>query len=240
MNNMTPQLKHSLPFLAALFISLINVFAQPRLTSIALFSADPSGNYFGPDLWDTQPGNNSNQGYFNVWIQSGGIFLSGPLDSQTQPNITLSSGVNSFTLNADPGADYSQFGISLFFNGSATPAISAFGPMQATPGLHSFAADGAGSTPGLAIGSRVPGAGTLSFVSGGEVITLTDYFWATPSVYNQDLVGEYSTGANGQPDFVGGITLSVIPVPEPGVPVLAIGLLTGMIMIRRRMRTRRS
>ncbi|HUA38934.1 MAG TPA: hypothetical protein VMA35_11135 [Candidatus Sulfopaludibacter sp.] len=234
---MNHHLKYSLPFLAALFIPLTNISAQPQLTSIVVFSTDSSGDNVAPDLWDTQPGNNSNQGYFDVWIQSGGIFLNGPLDSQAQPNISLSSGVNSFTLNADPGSDHSQFGISLFFNGAATPSISAFGSMLTAQGPHSFAADSAASTPGLAIGSSVPGAGTLSFISGGELITLTDFFWATPSVYNQDLVGQYSTGANGLPDYVGGMTLSVTPVPEPGMPLLAIGLLAGVIMICRRMRT---
>jgi hypothetical protein len=159
------------------------------------------------------------------------------LESEVQPNIPLSVGANSFTLNADPGVDVSLIGISLFFNGASTPSISAFGPMLTAPGPHNFVADGAVATPGLPSASLVPGAGALSFVSGGELVTLTDFFWATPSIYNQDLVGTYSTGADGLSDYVGGITVSVISVPEPQVALWAIGLLAGLTMVCRKTRT---
>jgi len=236
--NMTLHFNRSLALLATLFASLINISAQPRLTSIDVFTTDSSGTYTGPDIWDTQPGNNYNPGHFDIWIQSSGIFLNGPLDVQVQPDISLPVGESTFALNANPGADYALIGISLFFNGASTPAISAFGPMLTTPGAHSFAADGAMNTPGLSSYSLVPGAGTLSFVSGSELVTLTDFFWATPSVYNQDQVGYFSTGADGQWDYVGGITLSVVPVPEPQVPLLVTGLLAGLATIRRKERTR--
>lgn len=215
----------------ALSIPLANASAQVYLTGVEVFSTDSSGNWTGPDIWDTYSGGN-----YEIWIQSGGVFLNGPSDPQVQPNIQLASGVQSFALNADPGSDWSSFGINLFFNGAVTPSISAFGPMLTAAGPHSFAADGAAITPGIPNTTRVPGSGTLSFVSGGQLVTLTDFYWATPSVYNQDLVGEYSTGADGQMDYVGGVSLSVTPVPEPEALCWSTDLVLAALMICRKMK----
>ncbi|SPE55039.1 hypothetical protein SBV1_2020003 [Verrucomicrobia bacterium] len=82
----------------------------------------------------------------------------------------------------------------------------------------------------------IPAAGALSFVLDGEQIKLTDFYWALPSVYNQDQVGPYSVGPDGVPDFVGGITFSVTQVPEPGLALWALGLLTTAIAIRSKLR----
>jgi hypothetical protein len=64
--------------------------------------------------------------------------------------------------------------------------------------------------------------------------TLTDFFWATPSVYHLDQVGTTTTGANGIQDYIGGITLEVTPVPEPHGSLWLISLLAmGTAMVRR-------
>jgi hypothetical protein len=222
---------------AALSLSLANASAQVSLTDVVVFGASSTGNWFGqPDVFVTR--SNSN---FNVWIQSGasgGPFLNGPSNNLAQPNISLSSGLTTFRLLADPGADNGYFGINLFFNGSSTPSISAYGPMMTGPGSHSFSADSAQNTPmpfpGADSGYTFPGAGTLSFVSGSQLITLTDFYWAKQSVNNLDLVGQYSTGADGATDYVGGITLSVTSVPEPHLSLWAFGCLAGMMVYRNR------
>lgn len=169
---------------------------------------------------------------------SGGPFLNGPSNAAVQPNISLSSGLNAFRLLWEAGSDNGHFGISLFFNGSSTPSITTFAPMLTAPGTHNFAADSAANTPmpvpGVNNGYAFSGAGTLSFVSGSQMITLTDFYWATPSVNNLDLVGASSTGPDGIADYVGGITLSVTTVPEPHMSQWAFGCLAGMMVYRNR------
>ena len=56
------------------------------------------------------------------------------------------------------------------------------------------------------------------------LITLT-VFGATPSVFGSDLVGQATTGADGELDYVGGIALSVTQVPEPSATILGFGML---------------
>lgn len=228
---MTAQFNRTLLLIAALVLPLVSASGQTYLTDITIFSADAGGNWVGPDIWETRYQEN-----FDIWIQSGapgGPFLNGPTSATAQPNISLPLGVSTFTLLAEPGADSSLFGINLFFNGSVTPSISAFGPMLSAPGPHSFLADGAPVTA-APVGPTLPGAGTLSFVSGNELIALTDFFWATPSAYNLDLVGGFSTGPDGNNDYVGGITFSVTSVPEPQLSLWAVGLLAGMMAVHRR------
>jgi len=218
---MTSKLARSLVIPAASILSLATASAQVNLTDMVAFGADATGSFAGqPDVTDTRPNGN-----FINWIQngaSGGAFLNGPTDTAAQPNISLSLGVHSFRILSAPGIDNPNFGINLFFNGSQYPSISAFGPMLTSAQQpHIFAADGAAVTPqAFPPNGNLPGAGTLSFVSGNELVTLTDFYWATPSVYGLDLTGQFSTGADGQLDYVGGITLNVTAVPEPQAPAL--------------------
>ena len=203
---------------AALAVTLARASGQVQLTDVALFSADANGNYVGPDIWVTRP-----DGSFIVWIESGapgGRFLNGPTSSNAQPNISLPPGTSTFTIVTAPGADFGSFGINLFFNGSSTPSISATGPMLTALGQqHVFSADNALSTPGPVTPApnerTVTGAGTLSAVVGNELVTLTDFYVATPSVYSLDQAGGLSTGPGGSDDYVGGITFTVKTVSGP-------------------------
>jgi hypothetical protein len=202
--------------------------SQVRLTDVVVFGTDANGNWFNqPNVWETRPGGN-----FNNWIQSGaegGPFVNGPSDAAVQPNLSLTLGDNSFRLFGKPGAPIGYFGINLFFDGAETPSISAFGPMLVrSTSQHIFAADGAPNTPrpipSFNTGYLFPGANSLSFVSADQVITLTDFYWASPSVYSLDLTGELSTSPDGANDFVGGITLAITPVPEPHALLWVVGL----------------
>lgn len=222
-------LKKTLLLTVATQLSVISAFSQLQLTDVVVFSTTSSGTWTTPDTWETRPGGN-----YNVWIQSAssGLFLNGPSDGSVQPNITIPGGSSSFRLFGAPGLDAGYFGINLFFNGSTTPSISAFGPMSTTTGSHSFIANSATQTPksvpGFLTGYFFPGAGALSFTQGGQTITLTDFYWAKQSVYGLDLTGQSAVGADGSLDYVGGITLSV--VPEPQVAFLAFaGLACGVL-----------
>jgi hypothetical protein len=229
---MNTQFSRTLLLTATLALTLASASGQIQLTDITLFSADAAGNYTGPDIWETQP-----TGNFIVWIQSGapgGPFLNGPTSANAQPNISIPLGTSSFTLMSAPGSDFDSFGINLFFNGSLTPSISATGPMLTSQGeQHTFSPDNASDTPAPGNGI-VPGAGTLSTEFGNELVTLTDFYLATPSVYNLDQAGEYSTGPAGSDDYVGGITFSVTSVPEPQWSLWAISLLAGVTAMHRR------
>jgi hypothetical protein len=70
------------------------------------------------------------------------------------------------------------------------------------------------------------------------MISLTDFFYAAPSVYNVDLVGGFQVGPDGQNDNVGGITFSVTSVPEPQLSLWLMGLLAvaGVLAVHRRAR----
>lgn len=227
----TMQLSRTLLLISAFVIPLGSASGQTYLTDITIFSADAAGDWVGPDIWTTRP-----NGTYDIWIQSGvpgGPFLNGPTSAASQPNISLPLGVYTFTLLGEPGADYTQFGINLFFNGSLTPSISAYGTMLTAPGQpHVFAANNSPSTA-APIGPTTPGAGMLNSIIGSELVTLSDFFYATPSVYNLDMVGGYSTGPDGVNDYVGGITFSVTPVPEPQLSLWVFGLLATTIAVHR-------
>jgi len=209
-------IKKTVLFAAVAQAAAFCAFSQVQLTDVVVFSTTSSGTWTNPDTWETRPGGN-----FNVWIQGGapgGPFLNGPTDSAVQPNISLSAGTNSFRLFGAPGLDAAYFGINLFFNGSSTPSISAFGPMSTSTSVHTFTANSATQTPktipGPLTGYVFPGAGTLSFTQGGQTITLTDFYWAKQSVYSLDLTGASSVGSDGALDYVGSITFTIVPEPH--------------------------
>jgi len=184
---MTNRLKCALILAGTLLVPFTHATGQNVLTDITVFGCDSSGSYGGIDVWVTRP----SSFIAAVFIQSGasgGPFLNGPDNAHVQPSISLSLGTPSFRLLGDPGENSPYFGINLFFNGSTTPSISAFAPMLTSPGSHSFLADSSPNTSGPPDVGTVHGAGSLSFGSGGQHITLTDFYWAEPSVYNLDEV----------------------------------------------------
>jgi len=219
---MTNQNRCSLFIVGALLLGAGRASAQNNLTDISVFGSDSSGSYTGFDVWGTRPSTR----YFGIFIQSGasgGPFLNGPDNAHVQPNIPLSPGSSAFRLFADPGVDSPYFGINLFFNGSSTPSISAYAPMLTSQGgAHTFSANSSPNTVGE-LEVHEPGSGALSFTANGERITLTDFYWAAQSVYNQDQVSRFTTGADGMTDYVGGIQFSVTQVPEPGLALWALG-----------------
>ena len=122
-----------------------------------------------------------------------------------------------------------------------TMASSAFGPMLTAVGPHTFSANGAANTGGplgIPFDPLIPGAGTLSFISGGQQITLTDFYWANQGVNALDLIGQTSVGPDGTLDYVGGITLSVTAVPEPQVSLYVLSAVAGTAVMSWRRRRR--
>lgn len=209
------------------------VHAQPRLTDITIFSTDASGNEIGYDVWDTMP-TNSVPDTYNIWIKGASGFLNGPSSAQAQPNLALSPGANSFGIFAFPGFETASYGVNLFFNGSTNPSISAFAPLMTSAGPHSFSVDSSSTTlavgpfgsDGISPSQIIPAAGTLSFTYGGEQITLSDYFWEAPQVNNINVVQPWAAlpDPGGNSDNVGGLTLTVTTIPEPGTSLWLLAL----------------
>jgi hypothetical protein len=234
---MLPKIKNYILISSFSLLPLCMSAAPVQLTDITVFSADSTGTFFQEQVWETRPNEN-----FVAWIQqgeSGGPFLTGPANANAQPNISLSSGANGFRLLATQALSHTDtiFGINLFFNNSLTPSISAYATMRTNTGSSSFVADHSTFTPATdwsPSNHAIPAAGTLSCVIGNQQITLTDFFWAAPSVYGLDSVGTYTTGADGQLDYVGGINLSVATVPEPGTCTLVVLALAGYFSLARR------
>ena len=118
-------------------------------------------------------------------------------------------------------------GLNLFFDGNdVKPAISAlaFANGTSTSNYPSYTANSAATTATLnpLVSGGVNGAGTLSFVDGGNRITLTEFRDTTAGIYGIDRVGEFSLGANGNHDSVLEFTLQVTAIPEPA-SLLALG-----------------
>jgi hypothetical protein len=225
----------TLLFGGALTLSLLRASATTTvsLTDVVVYGADSSGNSAFWDIWETRPGNN-----FNIWIQnSSSTFLNGPSDALAQPNISLSLGTTSFKMYAAPGIDMPYFGINLLFDGSSSASISAFAPMLTSSGdPHIFSANSSSST-GSPLGTfDFHAAGTLSFISGDRLVTLTDFFWANQATYDLDLTGQTTTTPDGLKDYIGGMTFTVTQVPEPRCSLYALGLLAIVMVCRRKPR----
>ncbi len=191
-----------------------------NLTGLLSFSTDSGGSETGGQVWDTVPGAG---GFYDLFVAPGtpngnpdGLtspFINGPSDAQASINIPLQPGENMFTIFGEPGLSTGYEGLNLFFGGSNLPSISAFAPTRADSTVPPFSPD-SGRTIALNDGTRVPGAGTVTFNDGGTPITLTDFFWADPYVYGVDRVEAYDANPDGYPDFVGSFTLMVGNYPD--------------------------
>lgn len=226
----------SVLFLGALLHQ--SAFAQTYLTGISEFSSTASGQASGGSVWNTQGG----ELVVNLFVSSGtslsNPFINGPSDAATSISTPLSLGINTFTFLAGSGGVLPNHAMNLFFNGAnSTARISVVAPTKTTVGTTpAFTANSSTTTFALNGSTVIPGANSLSFLDGSRLITLSDYFWAAPSVFSVDRVAAPfgdpgHVAADGVSDWVGQITLTVTQVPEPGAAAL---LLLGLAAVARR------
>lgn len=215
-----------------------SAFAQTLLTGISEFSSTAAGQASGGSVWNTQGG----ELVVNLFVSSGpGLsnpFLNGPNDANTSISTPLSLGVNTFTFLAGSGGVMPYHGMNLFFNGAnSTARISVVAPTKTTVGTTpAFSANSSSTTFALNGSTIIPAANSLSFLDGNRLVTLTDYFWAAPSVFTVDRIAAPfgdpgHVAVDGVSDWVGQITLTVTQVPEPGVAAI---LLFGIAAVARR------
>ncbi len=229
-----------------------HVACAQTLTGISLFSTFSNGQagYSGngnsgggstTDIWNTLGGDSK----YNLWVSLAGTAINGPLDANANINQILTTpGTYNFTIFGNPGFNQSYHGMNLFFGSDTTnPAISVYAPTaSATTEIPAFLANGQ-TTLDLA-GSNTPGAGTLSFSTGGNKVTLTNYRWEFSTVQNQDLVGSFNRAASGGADEQGSFTLSVTPLDAPEPSAFALALTGGVpvlgLVFRRRALARKA
>ena len=208
--------------------TLVAACSQPlfltgaTLTGACLFDVDASGNGTGIEVWNTT----AEEDRWNLWITTSrpgdnpdGLttpFINGPNDSSATIALPLQQGFNRFTIYGETSDAKPAYGLNLFFGGRSFPGISALALLRTNGVVPAFQLNAAPTTYGLDE-FPIPGAGSLSCADGDDVITLVEFHWASPEVYNRDRVSVDFTDPSGQPDFIGTFTLMVGP-PNPGDP----------------------
>ena len=192
----------------AILLAAFGSHAQAaNLTEMDLYQANSSGQSLG-NYWDTLTNGN-----WNVYLWSGGIPLNWGNTTNVSPNFQILPG----TTTIDFAAEYAWLGgyavIQLFFDGSASPSISAM--LSGTPG-----------------GTLSLLSGTTSFIAtSGETITLTS---ASVGYSGRDLVGPWDNSPCCSSNDVAG-TLNLDATPEPGsLGLLLCGAGAIGLLIRRR------
>jgi hypothetical protein len=193
-----------------------------RLTGMRMWWAVSDANTFAPNydgtfsanfgqFWDTQWEGNA----FNIYLATGTVdspfFInSGNANVTLNPNLPLHVGSQTVLFSGEFNFE-GILGINLYFDDSPTNRISA---KVATDGTSNFSVIDSGvPTFGTTLigwdASPVPSAGTLSFISDGLEITLTDLHVVLPRV---NLVGPIeNVPADEHTDTTGSFTLTVIP-----------------------------
>jgi hypothetical protein len=216
------------------------------LTGLNIFGANADGSFASVGCANTFGGDTySNNLYLLPGLPSaslGGAFLnSGNLTTlPTRIDINLNvPGTYSFTALGDAfnGETYTTgiAGLNLFFDGNdINPGISVFAPVNTTsaanfPTIAAIASSQSTATLDPLTLGLAPGAGSLSFVDGGSLITLTEFRESAPNIFNVDRVSGFDIGSNGQSDGVIEFTLQVsgTAVPEPSTFTMS-SILLGM------------
>ena len=216
------------------------------LTDAAIFSSNVQGQAYNGLIWNTVGNPPDITDRWNVYFSSSTdinnpVFLNDENNALTSLSIPLTPGQHSFGMYGEATGDHrDSFTLSLYFaDHTAQPDISAVAPVNGAPNVFVAAshADGLGL---LASDGFVPNANTLSYLEGGLLVTLTEFFWSTDTANHPDLVWPHNQRHSYGPspygaDFYGQITFDVTRVPEPGaLAIFGFGLAVLGLARRRR------
>ena len=122
------------------------------------------------------------------------------------------------TLLGQVALSESYWGINIFFDGSTTPGISAYGATSTTAVPNVALPDGSATTSALNWpNSGIQGANSLSFGN----VRLTTFAWFTPNVFNINAVSSFNNVPSSSANSVGELALSV---PDPASTWLVVSL----------------
>ena len=235
----------SLAMLAVVAFAAAGTAAEPRMTAVTFFAAQPDGTVIEAERWNTIAPHPA----WDVYIAPGVIPGQGPLNNvagggNRSIDWPLAVGTHTFTFavsHLDDAAKgdlgFSHYGLNVFLNGnpSATtdeaPQLSGLVAADRNgPGAEpDHSANTAASTMGFPLAGK-PGAG-LMWSGGGYTVEMTDYFvyskFDSAGAPNPPVFDVLDKGSNvgpftpdGNQDVVGQFTLRV--VPEPASAVLAV------------------
>ncbi len=192
------------------------MLGQVVLTGTNVFDTDHS-QYFGSGAW-------------NLYLTSPNAGMDAPfINPATSPstalNESLAPGSYQFWMYALPNGNDSDWAMNLYFDGDTSPDISVIAPMELSSSAEpSFGPNGSNNTLGLNTPNPVLGANSLKALINGTPVTLTDFSWADPTVYNLDRVGSTTPTPSGITNYVGSFTLNVGSSTSVSTPTGPIGV----------------
>ena len=214
---------HTLVCLGALAALAASAGAGVRLTDVFQFSTFANGQPFGGQLWDTEPGPT-----FGIWLSVDGVPINGVAPTTDAGiDVELTPGSYAFQMWGAVGSAglIPHAGMNLFFGDSPTAGISVVAEARSDMGhVPVIMANDFARTPTPA--GNGPASGALSYfdADSGLTVSLVDYFYANPQVFNDDQVQGFDRVPGGGPDFYGEFTLRVIPAPASGLAIVGMAV----------------
>jgi hypothetical protein len=182
--------------------------AQLKLSGVAFYEGNSDGATGARNYWNTRGPDYIWNCYLFTGPLDSPVFLNtGDSDSSLNPNLTLEPGTYQLGFAGELYVN-SYVGLNLYFNDDLTHnRITGVVAANGSTGFTSVATNV--NTTDIDGGYLQPGAGTLSFTSGGLTVTLTEFF-IQPEPVN-DLVTAFSNTPGGYLDTVGRFKLTVVP-----------------------------
>ena len=225
--------------LTAIVLCCASASAGIFLTGISQVGVSSTGENGGSPIWNTLGNENS---FANLYVTQPNstytsAFINNGNGSGTSISYDLTPGTYQFFISSDSFAvnNPGYYAINLFFDGNAlTPGITGY---SARDSSSVVVVPSRFTTQALDGATSAPSAGTLSFSSGGLLVTLVEYGFGMPGVFGGtgiDRVGSQNDLPDLALDGIGTLTLNVTAVPEPPAcaAVLFLGL-AGLTLLRR-------
>ena len=194
-----------------------------EIEAFTVFGCDSKGTQDGYARWNTGP----IDACWDLFVYEGGLVQKGKQprwlnDTQTHKvKLKPSKEITTYTFHFESAADVEVFGLNLFIESQAKPAISVYAPVTRDRSQSTlFKINSSRNTMGWPL-NNIAGAGTLRYSAvtsslwvykeiSGVKYTITDFKILTPEAAgNPDIVGPSDSQPSGKPDWVGQFTIKV-------------------------------